>query len=138
MAIAANEGWHLNKFDVNNAFFHGELEEEVYLQKPPGSFMGKPRYANSRQLYSRLSHYLIEFGIIQRKVDCSLFTKVDDYSFFAMKIYVDDIIVASSHLASITSLKTFFNVKFKIKSLGDLKYFLGNEVSWSTKGIHLY
>lgn len=55
----------------------------------------------------------------------------------ALLVYVDDIIVSISHLSPIESLQVFLNEHFQIKSLGDLRYFLGLEVARSQRGIYI-
>ena len=54
-----------------------------------------------------------------------------------MLIYVDDILITGNDVNAILTLKQFLHSRFWIKDLGNLKYFLGIEVSRSKKGISI-
>jgi len=36
LSLAADHDWDLQQFYVKNAFLHGDLEEEIYMELPPG------------------------------------------------------------------------------------------------------
>jgi hypothetical protein len=52
-------------------------------------------------------------------------------------IYIDDLIITGDSDANIFDLKKLLKQKFKMKDLGELRYFLGIEVIQSPKGIWL-
>ena len=53
LSLAANLDWPLHQFDVKNAFLHGDLEEEIYMDVPPGyvATAGKAVCKLQRTLY---------------------------------------------------------------------------------------
>ena len=58
-------------------------------------------------------------------------------SFTVLLIYVDDILITGNDPGNIAATKQFLHKHFHIKDLGDLKYFLGIEVSTSKNGIFI-
>ena len=70
--------------------------------------------------------------------DYSLFTRIQGKSFTALLIYVDDILITGNDPVSIVAIKKFLHGQFHLKDLGDLKYFLGIEVSSSKNGIFIF
>ena len=148
LSIAVSRGWTLRQLDVQNAFLHGVLEEEVYMRQPPGFEQGhglvckldKALYGLKqapRAWYSRLSTKLQLLGFTPSKSDTSLFFIAKPEVTMFVLVYVDDIIVASSTPAAVTSLLQQLRGDFALKDLGDLHYFLGIEVKKTHDGITL-
>ena len=52
-------------------------------------------------------------------------------------VYVDDVLIACNDKVEVDRFKIMLDDKFKLKDLGDLKFFLGLEVARSDKGIAL-
>ena len=36
LSIAASKGWEVHQMDMKNAFLHGDLSEEIYMEQPQG------------------------------------------------------------------------------------------------------
>ena len=83
----------------------------------------------SRQWFSKFSRVLIKHGFHQSRSDHSLFTNGADSSFMALLVYVDDIIITGPNISTISFLKEFLHNQFKLKDLGQLKYFLDLEIT---------
>jgi hypothetical protein len=149
MSIAASQNWPLFQLDVNTAFLHGDLSEEVYMKPPPGLHLPHPNLVcklqrslyglkqASRQWNTKLTETLVSSGYTQSKADYSLFTKHTNIGFTIILVYVDDLVLGGTDLTEIHHIKSLLDIKFSIKDLGVLKYFLGFEVARSQEGISL-
>jgi hypothetical protein len=150
LSIAVSKGWSMRQLDVQNAFLHGILDEEVYMKQPPGYVdKTRPNYVCKldkalyglkqapRAWYARLSTKLIALGFHASKADTSLFYFNKGSVTVFVIVYVDDIIVVSSTPEAISGLLLELKRDFALKDLGDLHYFLGMEVTKVRDGIIL-
>ena len=150
LSIAVSRNWCLKQLDVQNAFLHGVLEEEVYMRQPPGfEDPSKPQLVcrldkaiyglkqAPRAWYARLSSKLVKLGFKASKSDTSLFIYNKSGITIYMLIYVDDIIVTSSSSDAVKALLSDLREDFALKDLGDLHYFLGIEVARDNRGLQL-
>uniref|UniRef100_A0A2N9FA47 Integrase catalytic domain-containing protein n=1 Tax=Fagus sylvatica TaxID=28930 RepID=A0A2N9FA47_FAGSY len=149
LSLAANLEWPLQQFDVKNAFLHGDLEEEVYMDFPPGFStssesrkvcrLRKSLYGlkqSPRAWFGRFTHSMRKYGYHQSQSDHTLFLKhSNEGKVTALIVYVDDIVVTGNDIMEMGKLKTYLAKEFEIKDLGTLRYFLGIEVARSKEGI---
>ncbi|CAM8940033.1 unnamed protein product [Rhodiola kirilowii] len=152
LAIAVIRSWPIFQLDVDNAFLHGSLDEDVYMKLPPG-YVKSEREAGKvckltkslyglkqapRQWFAKFIAALLEFGFKQSLNDYSLFTLQEGTEFIILLVYVDDVLLTGTSLILIDNIKAFIHDKFKIKDLGTLKYFLGLEVARNSTGLFLH
>ncbi|XP_070043175.1 uncharacterized protein [Nicotiana tomentosiformis] len=151
LALVAKHTWTVLQLDVNNAFLHGDLSEEVYMKISLGlpischsnsssqlvCKLKKSLYGlkqASRQWLTKLSTTLLSRGFKSSMNDYSLFIKSSTHSTVILAVYVDDILLVGDDISEMESLKSFLDNQFKIKDLGEVHYFLGLEVSTQPQG----
>jgi hypothetical protein len=150
ISCAANFGWSLHQLDVKNAFLHGDLQEEVYMEIPHGyskpEMVGKVcRLRKSlyglkqspRACFDRFRRALCGMGFKQCNGDHTVFYKHSGRKIVVLVVYVDDIIITGDDEVEIKCLKGKLSREFEVKDLGQLKYFLGIEIARNPNGIVL-
>jgi len=149
LVLVAAQNWTLKQLDVNNAFLHGDLDEEVYIQLPQGFHSSSPNLVcrlkkslyglkqAGRQWYAKLSNFLLSHNYKISTADHSLFLKHDGKHTTTLLVCVDDIVLTGNNPMEISAITSLLHNFFHIKNLGDLTYFLGIEIARNATGIHL-
>ncbi|KAL0438756.1 UNVERIFIED_CONTAM: Retrovirus-related Pol polyprotein from transposon RE2 [Sesamum latifolium] len=148
LTLAATNGWALQQLDVNNAFLHGYLDEDIFMTPPEGyqvapglvcklerSLYGLKQA--SRQWNVELTMKLQEYGFIQSAHDHCLFLLCTDHGLLSLLVYVDDILLTGPSIEDLQLVKTYLHDLFTIKDIGDARYFLGLEIARNSDGIYL-
>ncbi|KAK6124609.1 hypothetical protein DH2020_041650 [Rehmannia glutinosa] len=138
LAYAAHKNFIVYQMDVKSAFLNGLLEEEVYVEQPPGfeqKTLGYKVYKLKKTLYGlkqaprawydTLSQFLTDNGFTKGKVDKTLFRIQDGESILLVKIYVDDIIFGSTNKEMCDKFSNLMQGKFEMSMMGELTFFLG-------------
>lgn len=116
-------------------FLNGFLKETVFAEQPPGfintqfpshvCYLKRALYGLKQAIwFERLSMYLLSLSFIYSKAMSSLFISKSSYD--TLLIYIDDITVTDLN-PSISSLTPTWR-EFSLNDLGNLHYFLRNEV----------
>ncbi|RDX77849.1 hypothetical protein CR513_41959, partial [Mucuna pruriens] len=107
ISLVTHYGWNLQQFDVKNVFFHGDLEEEVYMEISSGfySHNEKNKVCKLKKALYRLKQFtqawfgrfvqvMIFLGYKQCQGDHILFIKhSSDGKLTLLLVYVDNMIV---------------------------------------------
>ena len=147
LAYACAHNIKLYQMDVKSAFLNGYINEEVYVEQPPGfEDDKKPNHVYKlkkalyglkqapRAWYERLRDFLLSKGFKMGKVDTTLFTKKIGNDLFVLQIYVDDILFGSTNQDFCEKFEKMMAREFEMSIIGELSYFLGLQIKQMKNG----
>lgn len=90
-----------------------------------------------RAWYMELCNFVLTLGFVQSLANTSLFIYHLGSALAYLLVYVDDSVVISSSDSLVTLIWWALADRFSIKDLVELNYFLGIEVTRTSKGFHM-
>jgi hypothetical protein len=138
LAKAAVEDLEIHQLDIKTAFLYGELEEDVWVEQPPGYESGDDMACHLRKsLYGlkqaprvwhgKLSKELADMGFEPSAADPALFIKKTEPIVYLLT-YVDDIQVITGDMTSLNETKNKILTVFDGRDLGTSSFFLGMDI----------
>ncbi|KAL5794998.1 hypothetical protein ACOSP7_003592 [Xanthoceras sorbifolium] len=151
IALATQNSWFIFQLDVKLAFLHGDLEEQVFIDQPPGYIkirnehkvyrLKKALYGLKqvpRAWYSRIDAYFLKEDFKKCTYEHTLYIKIGQGGkMLIVCLYVDDLIFIGNDSAMFEKFKKSMMVEFDMSDLGIMHYFLGIEVEQSAAGIFI-
>ena len=149
LAISAARDYNLTSIDVQQAFLHGKLEEDLYMQMPPGLPSRSP---DGRRIVVKLDRsiyglkqagrvwwqlftgFLLEWGFKQSSIDVCFYTYTSPTgSILWLLVWVDDTIIVDDDEGLRERFVTDLGARFPIDDKHELEWILGVKVSRNRK-----
>nr|KYP42598.1 Retrovirus-related Pol polyprotein from transposon TNT 1-94 [Cajanus cajan] len=150
LCLALSRNWSICHMDVNNAFLHGLITEEIYMSQPAGFVhptfphhvckLHKALYSLKqapRAWFHALKIFLVQYGFQNSKTDTSLFIYSAGSCIIYFLVYVDDILLTENDLTFLHNFKYALAEEFSLKDLGFPNHFLGIEILTTAQGLFL-
>lgn len=145
LTLASKRGMQVRHIDAKTAFLNGHLKETIYMKQPLGFCEGdglvcllkKSIYGlkQAAKTWNDAIHaVLMDAGFRQNCADPCLYSRKVNDDWCYLLIYVDDMIVAAKGNEVIDELKNVITRHFDLEDLGEIKFYLGIEVSKSSDG----
>ena len=139
LSLATKLNLEAHHLDIETAFLNGTLDEEIYMKAPDGfNTRNNDLWKLKKSLYrlKQASHVwnklldstLKTLGFNRCSKDTCVYLYQSKDSFIVLAIHVDDMLIVSNSMASLTRMKTDLGKHFKVKDLGEVKFLLGIEV----------
>ena len=139
MQLAIQMGMVVHQMDVKTAYLNTQIDCELYVEQPEGH---KRKGPNGQKLVCKLKKslyglkqsgrnwncllhgYLTQEKFVQSLADPCVYVKSTEFGLVIAIVWVDDIIIAGSNTVVLKKAKESLMMRFKMKDLGVLSWFL--------------
>ena len=138
-------GWKIHQMDVKKTFLNGQIEEEMYIEKPEGfetfdreshvCLLKRALYALKQApfpCYTMIDNYFTKLGFMKNEADANLYHIVVEGKLLIILFYIGDLILTGDDQL-IKSCKEELAREFEMKDMGFMHYFLHMEI-WQQDG----
>ena len=108
LSLAALHNWEFHQMDVKSTFLHGDLQEEIYMEQPPGYVQDNSSLVcllkislyglkqDPRGWYAKMDSFLLDTGFSRCHSDPNVYTKKLGNHLIILVLYVDYLILTGS------------------------------------------
>ena len=143
LSLAATYDWEIHQIDIKSAYLNGLLDKEIYMEQPKGfeipgkedkvCWLWKAIYRlkqAGRQWHEHLQDSLHTFGFEKLiSGDVSIFFKhSEEGQITIILVYVDDMAIFGLR-EHVQATKDFIRSRYKYMDLGEIKHFLGLNIT---------
>ncbi len=154
-ALAALRGYKIYQLDISTAYLYADADTELYMEQPEGYQTTGPNNSKlvcklNKSIYGlkqagrnwnkTLDSFLRSNNLEPSKADPCLYVAKDsdDRKFFAIAIYVDDIIQITNDNERRKSFINQISKKFKITDMGEIHWILGTAIETTPDNIKMH
>ena len=139
LAMATELNWEIHQMDVKAAYLNADLDEEIYMQPPPGFDvpegmvlkLNKAVYGTKqggRAWYKNVRAELEDMGYTRTEADHAVFVRFRDGVVSIILLYVDDFTMVCKDITLIEGDKEALMEAYDMTDLGEITYILGIHV----------
>src|SRR6201996_4131549 len=129
----------MKQLDVKGAYLNGDLQEEVFMDQPPGFDDGSGRKCrlkktlyglkqSGREWNRKLHGILAKHGFKHIEVDHGVYERRINDQFVIITVWVDDLLLFSNSPTMLSATETALKQEVEINDLGEPKKIIGIEI----------
>ena len=145
LSLAVNQDWSLHQLDVSNAFLYGDLDEQVFMEQPPGYVaqgesskvcrLRKAIYGlkqSPRAWFVKFVAFSLPLASLRVLLIPLSSSNRRPQGMVVLAVYVDDILLTGSDEAGINATKDYLQSHLDTRDMGTPRYFLGIEFAYQS------